>query len=142
MDGNGVFTIDGVDLRVMVTGLKRSFAVTDSEHSGRLQNYEMFRDVIGTFYNYTLNVEPDPDYRADYDTFYGIISAPTPFHDVVFPYGQETLAFKAYVTSGDDDYKGEKRYAIYGIPDSPVIQTNKYSGLSVQFIAKSPQRRP
>ncbi len=132
-EGNGVFTIDGVDLRVWVTGLKRSFAVTDSEHSGRLQNYEMFRDVIGTFYNYTLTVEPDPDHRADYDTFYGIISAPTPFHDVVFPYGQETLAFKAYVTSGDDDYKAMTQ---------GITQVNKYSGLSVQFIAKSPQRRP
>lgn len=138
MDGNGVFTIDGVDLRVMVTGLKRSFAVTDSEHSGRLQNYEMFRDVIGTFYNYTLNVEPDPDYRADYDTFYGIITAPTPFHDVVFPYGQSTLAFKAYVTSGDDDYKAE----IKEISGDTEIKINKYSGLSIQFIAKSPQRRP
>ena len=132
-EGNGVFTIDGVDLRVMVTGLKRSFAVTDSEHSGRLQNYEMFRDVIGTFYNYTLTVEPDPDYRADYDTFYDIISAPTSFHDMVFPYGQTTISFKAYVTSGDDDYKAM-------IQES--AQINKYSGLSIQFVAKSPQRRP
>lgn len=133
MDGNGVFTIDGVDLRVWVTGLKRSFAVTDSEHSGRLQNYEMDRDVIGTFYNYTLNVEPDPDYRSDYDTFYEIITAPTAFHDMIFPYGQTTLAFKAYVTSGDDDYKVMKQ---------GITQVNKYSGLSVQFIAKAPQRRP
>lgn len=133
MDGNGVFTIDGVDLRVMVTGLKRSFAVTDSEHSGRLQNYEMFRDVIGTFYNYTLNVEPDPDYRADYDTFYNIITAPTSFHDVTFPFGQGTISFKAYSTTGDDEYNGMKQ---------SNATVNKYSGLSVQFIAKSPQRRP
>ena len=131
--GNGVFTIDGVDLRVWVTGLKRSFAVTDSEHSGRLQNYEMFRDVIGTFYNYTLTVEPDSKYREDYDTLYDIITAPTPFHAMTFPYGQQTLEFTAYVTSGDDDIK-------------PIMeggtQVNRYSGLSVQFIAKAPQRRP
>jgi len=132
-EGNGVFTIDGVGLRLWVTGLKRSFAVTDSENSGRLQNYEMYRDVIGTFYNYTLTVEPDSDYITDYDTFYDIISAPTAFHDLVFPYGQVTLEFKAYVTSGDDDYKA----MIQG-----NTQVNKYSGLSVQFIAKEPQRRP
>lgn len=132
-EGNGVFTIDGVDLRVWVTGVKRGFAVTDSEISGRLKNSDMFRDIIGTFYNYTLNVEPDPDYRADYDTFYDIVSAPTPFHDMVFPYGQGTIAFKAYVTSGEDDFKGEKK---------GETRINKYSGLSVQFIAKSPQRRP
>lgn len=131
--GNGVFTIDGVDLRLWVTGLKRSFAVTDSEHSGRVLNNEMYRDVIGTFYNYTLTVEPDTNYRADYDTFYGIITAPTDFHTVVFPYGQETLEFKAYVTSGDDENK-------------PIMesgkQVNRWSGLSIQFIAKAPQRRP
>lgn len=132
-NGNGVFTIDGVDLRVWVTGLKRGFAVTDSEHSGRLQNYEMYRDVIGTFYNYTLTIEPDTNHRADYDTFYDIVSAPTPFHDMVFPYGQTTIAFKAYVTSGDDD-------------DKPIMEgdnkVHRWSGLSVQFIAKAPQRRP
>lgn len=132
-NGNGVFTIDGVDLRLWVTGLKRSFAVTDSEHSGRLQNYEMYRDVIGTFYNYTLNVEPDPNHREDYDTFYDIITAPTPFHTVTFPFGQETIEFLAYVTSGDDN-------------NNPIMEGNtrvdRYSGLSVQFIAKAPQRRP
>ena len=129
----GIFTIDGVDLRLWVTGLKRSFAVTDSEHSGRLKNFEMYRDVIGTFYNYTLTVEPDDKYREDYDTFYRIITAPTGFHTVVFPYEQETLEFKAYVTSGDDDCKID----ING--DTQVI---RWSGLSVQFIAQEPQRRP
>lgn len=133
MEGNGVFTIDGVDLRVWVTGLKRSFAVTDSEHSGRLQNYEMYRDVIGTFYNYTLTVEPDPNYRADYDTFYNIITAATPFHDVTFPFGQGTISFKAYATTGDDDCHLMQQ-------SSNIVY--KYSGLSVQFIAKEPQRRP
>jgi hypothetical protein len=132
-NGNGVFTIDGVDLRLWVTGVKRSFAVTDSEHSGRVKNNEMYRDVIGTFYNYTLTVEPDPSHRVDYDTFYDIITAPTPFHAMTFPYGQQVLEFTAYVTSGDDDIK-------------PIMegetQVNRYSGLSVQFIAKAPQRRP
>lgn len=132
-NGNGVFTIDGVDLRLWVMGVKRSFAVTDSEHSGRVKNNEMYRDVIGTFYNYTLTVEPDPSHRADYDTFYDIITAPTPFHALTFPYGQQVLEFTAYVTSGDDDIK-------------PIMegetQVNRYSGLSVQFIAKAPQRRP
>lgn len=129
----GIVTIDGVDLRVWVTGIKRSFAVTDSEHSGRLQNYEMYRDVIGTFYNYTLTVEPDTAHRDDYDTFYHIITAPTGFHTVVFPYGQETLEFKAYVTSGDDDVK---------IDNNRGMEVNRWSGLSIQFVAQEPQRRP
>lgn len=125
----GIFTIDGVDLRLWVTGIKRSFAVTDSEHSGRLQNYEMYRDVIGTFYNYALTVQPHPDYRADYNMFYNIITAATSFHTVVFPFGDETLEFAAYVTSGDDDY-------------DCVTEIDRWDGLSIQFIAKEPQRRP
>lgn len=129
----GIFTIDGVDLRLWVTGIKRSFAVTDSEHSGRVKNNEMYRDVIGTFYNYTLTVEPDSNHRDDYDTFYRIITAPTDFHIVVFPFEQETLEFKAYVTSGDDEVK---------IDTNGDTQVNRWSGLSVQFIAKAPQRRP
>lgn len=129
----GIFTIDGVDLRLWVTGIKRGFAVTDSEHSGRLQNVEMYRDVVGTFYNYTLTVEPDTDHRADYNTFYNIITAPTPFHVVVFPFGDATLEYVAYVTSGEDDCKIDKN------GDSEVI---RWSGLSIQFIAKEPQRRP
>lgn len=129
----GIFTIDGVDLRLWVTGIKRSFAVTDSEHSGRVKNNEMYRDVIGTFYNYTLTVEPDPDHRADYDTFYDIITAATDFHTVVFPYGQGTIEFKAYVTSGDDEPSF--------ITESGS-QITRYKNLSVQFIAKAPQRRP
>lgn len=132
-NGNGVFTIDGVDLRLWVTGLERNFAVTDTEHSGRVQNYEMYRDVAGTFYNYTLTAEPDPKYREDYDTFYDIITAPENFHVITVPFAQRTLEFKAYVTSGKDEVKpimeGDK-------------QVNRWSGLSIQFIAKAPQRRP
>ena len=35
-NGNGVFTIDGVNLRLWVKSLKRNFSVADSENSGRL----------------------------------------------------------------------------------------------------------
>lgn len=133
MKGNGIFTIDGLNLRLWVTSLKRKFAVTDSENSGRVQSSEMYRDVIGTFYNYTVTVEPDKSNRADYDTFYEIISAPTPSHTLVFPYGQDTLEFKAYVTSGEDSLKKTR--------DAHGNELNIWSGLSIDFVAMAPQRR-
>lgn len=133
MKGNGIFSIDGLNLRLWVTSLKRKFAVTDSENSGRVQSAEMYRDVIGTFYNYTVTVEPDKSNRADYDTFYEMISAPTPSHSLIFPYGQDTLEFKAYVTSGEDNLK--KTRDAYG------NELNIWSGLSVDFVAMAPQRR-
>ena len=43
---NGVFTIDGLDLRIQVTDLERSFAVTDSDNSGRVQSRRMYRDIL------------------------------------------------------------------------------------------------
>lgn len=43
MKGNGIFTIDGLNLRLWVTSLKRKFAVTDSENSGRVQSAEISR---------------------------------------------------------------------------------------------------
>jgi hypothetical protein len=131
--GNGVFTIDGMDYRVQVMELKRGFKVTDSEHSGRTQDYSMHRDVIGTFYNYSLKVEPDPSYRSDYDRFYDVVSAPVNDHQLVFPYNGETLEFKAYVTSGDDEFTARLENG---------MQINRWSGLTLNFIAMEPQRRP
>ena len=104
---NKVFTIDGLNLRLWVTELKRSFAVTDTENSGRVQSYRMHRDIIGTFYNYTLKIDPERSNPADYDTFYEIISSPTESHELEFPYGQETLSFSAYVTSGEDGLRNQ-----------------------------------
>lgn len=124
-----VFSIDGVELRVNVIKLERGFSVTDTPNSGRLQNYDMHREVAGTFYNYTMDVEPCVGSLADYDTFYEIVSAPVPSHTMVFPYAQRTMRFKAYVTQGKDALKqrGDK---------------NLWKGLSVYFVAMEPQRRP
>lgn len=132
-NGNGVFTIDDVDLRLWVTSLKRKFEVLDTQNSGRLQSYRMHRDIAGTFYNYTMEVIPDKSNRADYDTFYEIISAPVESHILVFPYNQETLRFEAYVTNGEDNLK---------IQEEGGKQINKWDGLSLNFIAMEPQRRP
>lgn len=132
-NGNGVFVIDGVSLRLWVTSLERSFSVLDSEHSGRVQSALMHRDIKGTFYNYTLGIDADRSNPVDYDTFYQIVSSPTPSHNMIFPYAQSTLEFDAYVTSGKDKLK---------IEENGNDQYNRWSGLSIEFIAMEPQRRP
>ena len=132
-NGNGVFTIDGVNLRLWVKSLKRTFAVTDTENSARVQSYRMHRDIIGTFYNYTLEIDAERSNPADYDTFYEIISSPTESHNMVFPYGQETLSFEAYVTSGEDSLRINLK--------AQDGHKNHWSGLSITFTAMEPQRR-
>ena len=66
----------------------------------------------------------------EYDQLYEIISSPTEYHILTVPYGQTTLTFKAYVTSGSDsfDVKGK---------DGKI----RWKGLKLNFIAMSPQRR-
>lgn len=124
-----IFSIDGVDLRLNVTKLEREFSVTDTENSGRLKNYDMYREIAGTFYNYTMEIEPITQYREDYDTFYQMISAPETKHRIVVPYAQKTLEFEAYVTKGKDGLQRRNG-------------KNLWQGLSVYFVAMSPQRRP
>lgn len=123
------FTIDGVAYRVHVPsgGLKRSFEVLDGENAGRLISGDLNRDVIGTFYNYELSIEPDTQNVEEYDRLFEVLSAPQDFHTVTFPYGQSTLTFLAYVTSGQDTL-------------TDMIENNDWTGLTVHFIAKAPQR--
>lgn len=125
------FLLDGKAYRVEVEELERSFAVMDSENSGRTADYNMHRDIIGTFYNYTLKVFPaDGDLEA-YDAFYDAVSNPVyESHEITFPYGQETLTFKAYVSQGKDKLRKRNGKNIWGM-----------DGLSLNFVAMEPQRR-
>ena len=123
--------IDGIEYGAIVTALKRSFEVTDGKNAGRTLDGNMHRDLIGTYYNYSISVMTDRMTQAKYNQLYEVISSPTESHDIVIAYGNETLTFKAYVTQGTDDLL--RQYS----------ETNRYWGnLSFNFIAMEPQRRP
>lgn len=124
-------SIDGVDYDLVhIVSLKRSFSVLDGPNTGRVQTGEMRRDIIGTYYNYTLKIEPDQSNAsiAQYDSLYEIISSPAESHTIKVPYGQGWKQFKAYVTSGADNL---------------MLKTDdhsKWDGLEINFIAMSPER--
>lgn len=127
---NAPFTVDGVAYKVKVPddGLTRNFEVMDGPNAGRIQTAAMIRDVLGTFYNYTLKIEPDGISPEEYDKLYDVLSAPVDSHRVSFPYGQSTLTFDAYVTNGSDNCT----YISNGY--------KRWTGLSINFIAMKPQR--
>ncbi|MCB7321107.1 hypothetical protein [Lacrimispora sp. 210928-DFI.3.58] len=130
---DSVFLLDGKSYNVEVEAdsLERSFAVTDTDQSGRTLDYTMNRDIIGTFYNYAMKVYPKPDDLAAYDAFYDAISDPNyDSHEMTFPYGQETLTFQAYVSQGKDRLRIRKGRNIWGM-----------EGMSLNFTAMEPQRR-
>lgn len=124
-----VFTLDGIEFNVNVTKLERSFAVTDTDNSGRTLDGSMHRDIIGTYYNYNMALETKNLDLARYDQLYEMLSSPVASHNLIVPYAQQNLEFQAYVTSGTDSLKmrGNK---------------NLWSGLAINFIAMEPQRRP
>jgi len=125
-----IFTLDGKEYtNIHVTELKRSFSVLDGKNTGRVMTGDMTRDIIGTFYNYTMGLDQYMTDPEEYDELYEILSAPAASHDLAVPYGQSVLSFKAYVTGGED--------SLYAAGD-----INEWSGLSVNFVAMSPQRRP
>lgn len=126
-------SIDGTQYdKIHIVSLKRSFAVLDGLTTGRVQTGEMRRDIIGTYYNYSLKLVSDQSNASisQYDSLYEIISAPAESHVIRVPYGQGWKQYKAYVTSGTDELK---------------LKTEDYSkwdGLEVNFIAMSPERIP
>lgn len=128
---DSVFLLDGTAYHVGVEELERNFSVTDTEQSGRTADYAMHRDIIGTFYNYTMKVYPMIGDLESYDAFYDAISDPNyESHEMTFPYGQETLTFRAYVSQGKDKLKRRSGRNLWGS-----------EGLSLTFTAMEPQRR-
>ena len=125
-------SIDGtVYSGIRVLSVKRSFSVTDGDNAGRLAvSGKMVRDIIGTFYNYQFTVDPKLASPAVYDAFYQVISAPEDSHTIVVPYGQGTMTFEAYITTGDDD--------LILIDED----ANRWKNLSFSVIAMAPQRLP
>ena len=124
------FLLDGESYNVSVTKLTRKFSVLDTDKSGRTQNGEMYRDPIGTFYNYSMTVCARNSDSAALDAFWEVISQPVKSHVCVFPYGQETLSQKMYVTSGEQELRlmTEKK--------------NHWDEISINFIAMSPKVVP
>lgn len=125
-----VFSIDGKYFNVFVSenGIKRSFSVADTDKAGRALTGRMIRDIIGTFYNYTIDLSTNKLSKAEYDQLYEILSAPQDYHIITVPYGQSTITFEAYVTEGQDTLQ-------------ITSNGNKWTGLSVNFIAMEPLRR-
>ena len=64
---DSVFLLDGkvYNVEVEKDSLERSFAVTDTEQSGRTLDYAMDRDIIGTFYNYTMQHHTCPGWPVE-----------------------------------------------------------------------------
>lgn len=130
-----IFSIDGetFDIKIPQDGIKRSAQILDSDETERLQSGDMFRDIIGKYVNYTINVDTSLLSLEDYGRLFDIITSPVKKHSVTMPYNQTMITFDAYCSGAEDTLKriegtGENRKYFWG-------------GLSWQFIADSPFER-
>lgn len=125
-----IFKLDNTyyNVRIPEKGIKRSGQVLDGDGSKRYQSGTMERDIIGTYYNYTIELDTSELSTTDYDLLYEAVTAPVAYHSIQVPYGQTTLAFNAYITSAEDTLINRTN------------STNKWGGLSLKFIAVSPAR--
>ena len=105
MAGIQVFLLDGEPYNVHVTALTRKFSVLDSDKTGRVQSGAMYRDPIGTFYNYSMTVAAKDSDEEALEAFWEAVSRPDKSHECRFPYGQDTLTQRMYVTSGEQDLR-------------------------------------
>lgn len=108
--------------------LEESFRVSDGPNTDTLITGEEVRDVIGTYYDHSLQIEPDMEHYQDYLDFYHDISAPVASHTITFPHEGGEITYEAMVYSGAHSIVN----AFMGM--------RVYTGLTVIFKAKAPQR--
>ena len=97
------FLLDGKPYNVHVLSLQRSFSIKDTITIGSTMSGEIYRDPVGTYYNYSMTISRKGSDQAAMDAFWDAISAPVNSHVCVFPYNQDILTQKMYVTDGMQD---------------------------------------
>lgn len=116
--------IDGVEYPVAIMELQRKGDILDLE-ANRTRDGVLHRDVIGTYYNYSLKIEAPNDPEL-YERFWWVITAPVASHTVQLPYQPES--FKGYFSSCQDNITLIK------------ADGKKAKGLSCNLTASRPSR--
>ena len=129
MEKQPLFIVDNKGYDVHVLKLTRKFSVLDTDKSGRTLDGQMYREPLGTFYNYTLTVSPRVGKESEMDALWEAISQPASSHVCVFPYGQKMLTQKMYITTGEQ--------ALVRRADGK----NHWGELTINFIAMGPKVR-
>lgn len=99
MARNKYIVIDGVTYPVAIIELKRKADILDKS-AYRSEDGELHREVIGTFYNYSLKIGVIND-EPLYNTLFWVLSQPVASHKVKFPH--DNVEYDAYFSSVQDD---------------------------------------
>lgn len=116
--------IDNVEYRVPIVELQRKGDILDLT-ANRTEDGVLHREVIGTYYNYTLTIGVVNNQEL-YDNLWWVLTAPVASHQIQLP-GQPT-PFEGYFGSCKDDIQ--------------LITEDGYKakGLSFNLVATRPAR--
>ena len=91
--------IDGVEYKVPIVSLKRKGDILDLT-ANRTEDGVLHREVIGTYYNYTLTIGVVNDQEL-YDNLWWVLTTPVASHQIQMPNQPEP--FEGYFGSCQDD---------------------------------------
>lgn len=131
---NVPFVIDNKSFEhtdIVLKNIERSFSVVDGANAGRDLAGGMIRDILGTFFNYTVDFDSKTFNPDAYEELVEILSSPVAYHTVSFPFGNQTITQKMYVANGQDKLK---RFS--------ATDANQFTGFSVNFVATKPFLTP
>lgn len=128
-------TIDSLSIPFSaVKRIVRSFTVLDGPNTGRLiSSGAMERDVIGTFYNYSVEFDSKRLTATEYKNLYMLVSSPQESHTVVLPFNNGKITMTAYCTSGEDELVWIKAGGAKATP-------TRWGSLTINFIAMQAER--
>ena len=117
-------TMDGKTYRVRVIfpSVEETARLVEGPNAGDMLSGRRERDLVGTYYDHTLSVQPDQ--------FFDDITAPVPSHTITMPHGQGTVTYDAMVSSA--------RHVANGV----IAGVRRWKGLQVSFEGLRPARLP
>lgn len=110
--------------------LTESAELVEGINEGKMLSGRHERDLEGTFYSHSLDVDPDPRFPEDYDQLFDDLSAPVPSHIITMPHGQGTITYEAEVSM----VQRRSRGVLAGV--------RRWSGITVSFSSIRPVRTP
>ena len=118
--------IDGVEYKVALVEVKRKADILD-KYAYRSEDGILHREVIGTYYNYDLQIGIEHD-KVLYNKLFEVLSDPVPSHSIILPH--DGVQYDAYCSSISD--------SVLRIESNGAL----YTGLSCKFTAMKPRKIP
>jgi len=120
--------IDGITYNIDVVSIKRKADFLD-KYADRNEDGDILRGLIGVYFNYQLQLGSSTD-TIEYAKLWDKLTEPVEFHIVTVPDEAGNYTFTAYFSNVGDEIRKQK------------AAKNYWKNLTVNFIAKSPARRP